>query len=41
MSLKGIDVSAYQGGIEWSTVKNDGMEFAIIKLICKVLNTAK
>ena len=41
MSLKGIDVSAYQGIIDWSAVKNDGMEFAILKIIRKDLNRDK
>ena len=30
--LKGIDVSGYQGNIDWKKVKNDGVKFAIIKL---------
>ena len=29
---KGIDVSAFQGDIDWKKVKNDGIEFAIIRL---------
>ncbi len=29
---KGIDVSTFQGDIDWEKVKNDGMEFAIIRL---------
>lgn len=29
--MKGIDVSRWQGNINWSAVKNDGIEFAIIK----------
>ena len=41
MSLKGIDVSAYQGIIDWSAVKNDGMEFAILKITRKDLNRDK
>ena len=32
MSIKGIDVSEFQGSIDWSKVKNDGIEFAILKL---------
>lgn len=28
---KGIDVARYQGNIDWKTVKNSGIEFAIIK----------
>lgn len=30
--LKGIDVSGAQGSIDWAKVKNDGVEFAILKL---------
>ena len=30
--MKGIDVSSYQGTIDWSKVKKDGCEFAIIRL---------
>lgn len=30
-SLKGIDVSYYQGEIDWTAVKNDGVQFAIIR----------
>lgn len=29
--LRGIDVSKYQGNINWSAVKNDGIDFAIIR----------
>lgn len=29
---RGIDVSKYQGTIDWSLVKNDGIEFAFIRL---------
>lgn len=29
--MKGIDVSRHQGSINWQAVKNDGIEFAIIK----------
>ena len=32
MSIKGIDVSEFQGSIDWSKVKNDGIEVAILKL---------
>ena len=28
---KGIDVSGYQGDINWNKVKNDNIEFAILK----------
>lgn len=30
--IKGIDVSKHQGNIDWVKVKNDGVEFAIIRL---------
>lgn len=29
--IRGIDVSAYQGNIEWDKVKNDGFKFVYIK----------
>ena len=29
--MKGIDVSAHQGAIDWEAVKSDGIEFAIIR----------
>lgn len=32
ISHKGIDVSRYNGQIDWSKVKNDGVEFAIIRV---------
>lgn len=32
MSIKGIDVSEFQGTINWNKVKSDGIEFAILKL---------
>ena len=32
MAKKGVDVSEFQGNIEWDKVKADGIEFAIIKL---------
>ena len=32
MAIKGIDVSEFQGDIDWSEVKDAGIEFAIIKL---------
>lgn len=41
MSLKGIDVSANQGTIDWSAVKQAGVEFAILKIIRKDLNRDK
>ena len=31
MSKKGIDVSEFQGKIDWEKVKNDGIEFAILR----------
>lgn len=31
MSVKGIDVSKYQGNIDWQAVKNDGIQFAMIR----------
>lgn len=37
MSLKGIDVSSYQGNIRWDKVKSDGIDFAILKVIRKDL----
>ena len=30
--LKGIDVSEHNESIDWSKVKNDGINFAIIRL---------
>ena len=32
MSMKGIDVSEFQGKIDWAKVKNAGVEFALLKL---------
>ena len=32
MAIKGIDVSEFQGNIDWAKVKKDGIEFAILKL---------
>ena len=32
MAIKGIDVSEFQGSIDWAKVKKDGVEFAILKL---------
>lgn len=32
MKIKGIDVSKHQGSIDWGKVKNDGIEFAIIRI---------
>ena len=31
MSKKGIDVSEFQGKVDWEKVKNDGIEFAILR----------
>ncbi len=31
-TMIGIDVSSYQGDIDWQTVKNSGVEFAIIRI---------
>lgn len=39
--IKGIDVSGYQGTIDWKKVKADGVEFAILKVIRKDLNADK
>lgn len=41
MSLTGIDVSSYQGTINWWTVKQNGIDFAILKVIRKDLNPDK
>lgn len=35
MSKKGIDVSSYQGSINWNGVKISGIDFAILKIIMK------
>ena len=32
MAIKGIDVSEFQGNINWDKVKADGIKFAILKL---------
>lgn len=32
LTKKGIDVSKYQGEIDWEAVKNDGIDFAIIRV---------
>lgn len=31
-SMPGVDVSAFQGDIDWQAVKNSGIEFAIVRL---------
>lgn len=36
--MRGIDVSSYQGDINWEKAKADGVEFAILKVIRKDLN---
>lgn len=41
MSKIGIDVSSYQGTIDWSKVKAAGVEFAILKVIKKDLAADK
>ena len=41
MSKIGIDVSSYQGTIDWKKVKAAGIEFAILKVIRKDLNPDK
>lgn len=41
MSLTGIDVSAYQGSINWWAVKQSGISFAILKVIRKDLKPDK
>ena len=41
MSKIGIDVSSYQGVIDWRKVKKSGIEFSILKVIRKDLNPDK
>lgn len=41
MSLTGIDVSSYQGTIDWGKVKQSGIDFAILKVIRKDLSADK
>lgn len=41
MSLTVIDVSSYQGTINWWAVKQNGIDFAILKVIRKDLNPDK
>lgn len=31
-TVKGVDVSYYQGAIDWNAVKSDGVEFAIVRV---------
>ena len=33
MSMKGIDVSSYQGRPEWEKVKESGIDFAILRVM--------
>ena len=37
MSRIGVDVSSYQGNIDWNKVKNSGIDFSILKIIRKDL----
>ena len=39
--MRGIDVSSYQGDIDWNKAKADGVEFAILKVIRKELTPDK
>lgn len=41
MKVKGIDVSSYQGTIDWGKVAAEGVQFAILKVIRKDLNPDK
>lgn len=41
MSKIGIDVSSYQGSIDWNAAKTSGIEFSILKIIRKDLNADK
>ena len=38
MALHGIDVSTYQGNINWSAVKASGIDFAIVKVIDLIIS---
>ena len=38
---KGIDVSVYQGNIDWSSVKKDGVDFAMIRVGYRGYETGK
>ncbi len=40
-TIKGIDVSSYQGSIDWAKAAADGIQFAILKVIRKDLNPDK
>jgi len=39
--MRGIDVSSYQGNINWQKAKSDGVQFAILKVIRKDLQPDK
>ena len=41
MSHKGIDVSSFQGDIDWNLVRADGVEFAIIRTAFRGYGTGK
>lgn len=41
MSRIGVDVSSYQGNINWKKVKDSGIDFSILKIIRKDLNSDK
>ncbi len=41
VSIKGIDVSRYQGDIDWEKVANDGVKFAFIRLGYRGYSTGK
>ena len=38
MEIKGIDVSSWQGNIDWKTVADYGMGFTILRITEKGLN---
>ena len=40
-SRRGVDVSSHQGDIDWDKVKNDGMEFALIRVAFRGYGTGK
>lgn len=41
VSHKGIDVSAHQGEIDWAKVKEDGVEFAMLRAVYRGYETGK
>lgn len=41
VSHKGIDVSSFQGEIDWESVANDGVEFALIRMGIRGYGTGK